>query len=378
MRLTREQDDLRASVRGLLDRYPAGQDAGDEAEARLWQRLCAEIGAAGLAIPERFGGGGAGPVEVHVVMEELGRSLTPSPMLGSAVLATQALLASGDDAAACRLLPGLADGSKTAALAWTTATGRWDPAEVACRASVPAGDWTVTGDSTAAGDSTVAGDWTVAGEAHYVLDGDRATVLLVPALLPDGRIGLFEVLPAQPQVTCAECTSVDQSRRLSVVRLDGAVARRIGGSVALNQVRDAACIALSAEQVGAAAAALALTVSYTKVRVQFGQPIASFQALQHRMAEMHVLVESARSLSYAAAEAAQHGAPDTGLRAAAAKVYCSEALQQVSAEMIQLHGAIGMTWEHLAHRYFKRGHGAAMLFGAPGHVARIAAAVVDR
>jgi alkylation response protein AidB-like acyl-CoA dehydrogenase len=361
MPLTREQDDLRASIRGLLDRYPVDQDAGHGAERRLWHRLCAEIGTGGLAIPERFAGAGAGPVEVHVVMEELGRTLTPSPMLGSGVLATQALLTSGDEAAAQRLLPGLADGSQTAALAWTTAAGRWDPAEVACRASRAAGDWTVT------------------GEAHYVLEGDRATVLLVPAVLPDGRIGLFEVLPAQPKVTCAACTSVDESRRLSVVRLDGAAGRRIGDSVALHQVRDAACIALSAEQAGAAAAALALTVAYTKVRVQFGRPIASFQALQHRMAEMHVLVESARSLSYAAAQAAEHGAPDTGLRAAAAKVYCSEALQQVSAEMIQLHGAIGMTWEHMAHRYFKRGHGAAMLFGAPaGHVARIAAAVVDR
>ncbi len=164
-----------------------------------------------------------------------------------------------------------------------------------------------------------------------------------------------------------------------MVRLDGARGQRVGTSIALDHVRDAACIALSAEQAGAAAAALALTVSYTKVRVQFGQPIASFQALQHRMAEMHVLVESARSLSYAAAEAAQHGAPDSGLRAAAAKVYCSEALQRVSAEMIQLPGAIGMTWEHTAHRYFKRGHGAAMLLGGPsGHVARIAAAVIDR
>ena len=104
---------------------------------RLWQRLCAEIGVAGLAIPERFGGAGAGPVEVHIVMEELGRSLTPAPMLGSAVLATQALLRSGDEAACQRLLPALADGSQTAALAWTTAAGRFDPAEAACRA-VPA------------------------------------------------------------------------------------------------------------------------------------------------------------------------------------------------------------------------------------------------
>ena len=196
--------------------------------------------------------------------------------------------------------------------------------------------------------------------------------------MPDGGIGLFEVQPAQPQVTRGASTSVDESRRLSVVRLDGAAGRQIGDRAALAEVRDAACVALTAEQVGAAAAALALTVAYTKVRVQFGRPIGSFQALQHRMADMHVLVESARSLSYAAAAAAEQGAADAGLRAAAAKAYCSEALQQVSAEMIQLHGAIGMTWEHSAHRYFKRAHGAAMLLGAPsGHVARVAAAVID-
>ena len=361
MRLTREQDDLRVAVRGLLDRYPAEPDADADAERRRWHRLCAEIGVGGLAIPEQFGGAGAGPVEVHVVMEELGRSLTPAPMLGSAVLATQALLATGDEAACQRLLPGLADGSRTAALAWTTAAGRWDPAEVACRASAAA-----------------TGDWAVTGEAHYVLDGDSASVLLVPALMPDGQTGLFEVLPAQPRVTRKALTSVDESRRLCVVRLDRAAGRRVGDRIALDPVRDAACIALSAEQAGAAAAALALTVAYTKVRVQFGRPIGSFQALQHRMAEMHVLVESARSLSYAAAEAADQGAPDTGLRAAAAKVYCSEALAQVSGEMIQLHGAIGMTWEHVAHRYFKRAHGAAFLLGAPaGHVGRVAAAVVD-
>jgi alkylation response protein AidB-like acyl-CoA dehydrogenase len=318
----------------------------------------------GLAVPEQFGGAGAGPVEVHVVMEELGRSLTPTPMLGSAVLATQALLATGDEAACRRLLPGLADGSQTGALAWTTAAGRWDPDEVACVA---------TAATVGAGHG-----WTVTGEAHFVLDGDLASVLLVPAVMPDGYIGLFEVIPDQPRVRRSACTSVDESRRLSVVTLEGAAAVRIGDRLNLDRVRDGACIALSAEQAGAAAAALALTVAYAKVRVQFGRPIGGFQALQHRMAEMHVLVESARSLSYAAAEAARSGASDTPLRAAAAKAYCSEALTQVSGEMIQLHGAIGMTWEHVAHRYFKRGHGAALLLGAPGdHVARVAAAVID-
>jgi alkylation response protein AidB-like acyl-CoA dehydrogenase len=371
VRLTSEQEDLRSAVRGLLERSPLAPVPDPAAERALWQRLCTEIGVAGLAIPERYGGAGAGALEVHVVMEELGRLLVPSPMLGSAVLATQALLGSQDVAACARLLPALADGSAVAALAWTTAAGHFDPAEAACSADRPRG--------TAADDRAAQRNWLLTGEAHYVLDGAAATVLLVPALMPEGGgTGLFEVHPAQPAVTRSACPTMDDTRRLAVVALDGATARQIGGPAALDRARDAACIALSAEQAGAAAQALALTVAYAKVRVQFGRPIGGFQALQHRMAELHVLVESARSLSYAAAEAAQQEAPDVSLRAAAAKAYCSEVLQQVSAEMIQLHGAIGMTWEHQAHRYFKRGHGAAMLLGTPAsHVGRIAAAVVD-
>jgi alkylation response protein AidB-like acyl-CoA dehydrogenase len=362
VRLTEEQEDLRAAVRGLLDRH---------VQEEPWEYLCGQIGVAGLAIPVRYGGDGAGPVEVHVVMEELGRSLTPSPMLGSAVLATQALLAIGDEAACARLLPGLADGTELAALAWTTPAGHWHPAEVACTAQ-------------RAGASDI---WTLTGEAHYVLDGDSASVLLVPAVLDGGAIRLFEVHPDQPEVTRTACPTMDQTRRLAVVELTGAAGQPMGAAgdvqsagavAALTKARALGCIALSAEQVGAAAAALAQTVAYAKVRVQFGRPIGSFQALAHRMAEMHVLVESARSLSYAAAEAAAAGAPDSGQLAAAAKAYCSDALQQVSAEMIQLHGAIGMTWEHAAHRYFKRAHGSAMLLGTPAaYVDAIAAAIID-
>jgi alkylation response protein AidB-like acyl-CoA dehydrogenase len=369
MRLTTEQEDLRAAVRGLIDHAGSGapdgdrlNEAGTPAAVRLWQRLCAEIGVAGLLIPDRFGGAGAGPVEVAVVMEELGRSLTPSPMLGSAVLATSLLLESGDENACQRLLPGLADGSCLAALAWTTAQGRWDPAEVACTAARRGGD----------------DGYLLSGEAHYVLDGDLATVLLVPARIGGGQTALFEAGPGEPEITRTARASVDQTRRLATVALGGAPGRRIGGAEGLSRARDAACLALAAEQAGVAAGALARTVDYTKVRIQFGRPIGSFQALQHRMADMHVLAESARSLAYAAARAAERNAPDLPLLAAAAKAYCSEALQQVSAEMIQLHGAIGMTWEHPAHRYFKRGHGAAMLLGEPAaHRARIAAEVID-
>ena len=375
---TEEQRDLRDAVRGLLAheqrRTPAD---GDDGRA-LWQRLCGEIGVAGLAIPQRYGGAGAGPVETHIVMEELGRGLTGSPLLGSGVLAAQALLASGDAAACERLLPAIADGSAVAALAWAGEAGRWDPGEAAYDARPGQGDARPTGPVR----RTEAGrpGWELDGEAHYVLDGDRADVLLAAVRAPGG-IALFEVDPHQRGVTRRAVTTMDTSRRLAVVRLDGAAARPAGsgtGGAALARARDLACVALSAEQVGAAQRALELTVAYTKARVQFGRPVGSFQALQHRMADLHVLVESARSLSYAAASAAAGGADDLGLRAAAAKAYCSETLTRVAGEMIQLHGAIGITWEHDAHRFFKRAHGAAHLFGRPSeHVARIAATVID-
>jgi alkylation response protein AidB-like acyl-CoA dehydrogenase len=368
--LTEEQRDLRDAVRGVLAR------GGDERS--VWRRLC-EVGVAGLAIPECYGGAGAGPAETGVVMEELGRDLACSPMLGSAVLAAQALLASGDDAACRRLLPGIADGSATAALAWATPAGTWDLTDVACRASQVPG-----------GSSVAGGGWELDGEAHYVLDGDAADVLLVAARAPSGP-GLFEVDPGQDGVSRTACTTMDPGRRLAVVRLAGARGARVGGADAtgaLSRARDLACIALGAEQVGAAGRALELTVGYTMTRVQFGRAIGSFQALQHRMADLHVLLESARSLSRAASAAAADPADAAAdpadaralrLRAAAVKVYCSEALVRTAGEMIQLHGAIAITWEHQAHRYLKRAHGAMHLFGPPArHVATIAAQLIDR
>jgi hypothetical protein len=163
---------------------------------------------------------------------------------------------------------------------------------------------------------------------------------------------------------------MDVTRRLAAVDLDGAAARRLGSgdaAAALVRARDAACVAQTAEQVGAMQRVLDLTVEYSKVRVQFGRPIGSFQALKHRMADLHVLVEAARSASYAAVE----GTVDAGVAAA----YCAEAFGTVAAEAIQLHGGIAITWEHDAHLYFKRAHGSAHLFGTPSdHRARLAAA----
>ncbi|WP_255637683.1 acyl-CoA dehydrogenase family protein [Amycolatopsis sp. DSM 110486] len=366
MTFTSEQDELRASVRKLLDR-----------EAEPWPALCAQVGVTALTVPERFGGFAtepttqpadpadpthrAGPIrpssstdsadrahpdqsigltEVQIVAEELGRNLTDVPFLGSSVLAVTSLLATTNTNATnteapglARLLPALAEGT-VGALAWT-ADGRWDPLQPAFTAK----------------------ESTVDGTAHYVLDAAGADVLLAAARTPDGP-ALFEVDPAHPGVRCEPVPTMDETRHLANVTLDRVRARPLG-RVDLARVRDVACAVLAAEQVGAASRALELTVEYTRHRVQFGRPIGSFQALKHRMADLHVLVETARSAAYAA--------PASSRLAAVAKVHCSEAFAEVAAEMIQLHGGIAITWDHPAHRYFKRAHAAAQLFGAPHH-----------
>jgi hypothetical protein len=331
-----EQRELAAAVRALVSKRsdsaavrravetPAGYDPA------LWTTLCTQIGVAGLAVPEKFGGLGAGTLETHVVLDELGRGLVPTPMLGSAVFATQLLIELDDDEISARLLPALAEGTSVAAVAWTDAQGGW---------TVPA--------VTASGGR-------LTGVAHYVLDGDIADVLLVVASDASG-VSVFEVDPAS--TTRTHTPGLDLTRRLATVTLDSTPGTRVGGdaSHACAKALRAAVIGQSAEQVGAAARLLEITVEYSKTRVQFGRPIGSFQALKHRMADLHVLVEAARSASYAAAAGT--------IDASVAKAYCSDAFVTVAGECIQLHGGIAITWEHDAHLYFKRAHSAAQLFG---------------
>ena len=347
MELTGEQRALAETVADLLRRHPPVLDPEPGYDQRLW-RLLGDIGITGLAVPERFGGTGAGPVEVCIAAEALGRALAPTPLPGSAVLTAQAIPAAGDRRACERLLPPIASGAAIAALAWTGRSGGWDPAETACHATERSG-----------------GGWTITGAAHYVLDGDLAEVLITAARLPDGSIGLFEVDPSQSGVVRHAAAAMDQTRRLAVARLATSTDRLLGpGSQALARARDLACIALAAEQAGAAARALELTVSYTGSRIQFGRPIASFP--------------QRTTASRAARASLPEPAAQVPVLAAAAKAYCSQALAQVAAEMVQLHGAIGVTWEYDAHRYFKRAHSSGQLFGSPSaHLARIASAVID-
>ena len=341
MRLTEEQEELRSAVRSLLTRYEG---------STAWQPLAEQIGVAGLAVPEEYGGAGYGAQEVHVVMEELGRVLSPVPYLGSAVLTTQALLASGDNEACRRLLPPLAVGQRAGALAWAE-QGTWDLDRIAAQAVVVSD-----------------GTWRISGTKEYVLDGADVGLLLVAARTPAG-LSLFEVAVDEAGLRREPTAAMDQTRTLTQVVLDRVEGRLVGrdgeaGDV-LRHVMDQACTALAAEQVGAAQRCLDLTVAYAKDRVQFGRAIGSFQAVKHRLADAYVLVEAARSAAMGAAFAAAEGSVELTCRAAVAKSACSEAFSAVAGEMIQLHGGIGITWEHDAHRYFKRAHSSSHLFGTP-------------
>jgi alkylation response protein AidB-like acyl-CoA dehydrogenase len=350
--LDAEQEELRRTVRTLLDRRSDKRRAAYDPD--LWQLLAGQVGAHSLAIPEEYGGAGFTLLESHLVLEELGAALTPSPF-SSTTLAAQAILACGNEEAKQRLLPAIATGETVATLAWAEKSGSWDTGSM--RASVDA-------------------DGRLNGVKRHVLDGADADAFVVVAVDATG-VGLYEVARTDALVTPA--VTVDPTRPQATVTFEAAPATALltgaEADAALGRVLDLACVALSAEQVGAAQRALDLTVDYAKTRVQFGRPIGSFQAVKHRLADLFTLVESARSVSYAAAEAAVSG-HELSIAAARAKAYCSEAFSTVAGEAIQLHGGIGITWEHDIHLYFKRAHATAQLFGSPAeHRRRYARAI---
>ena len=317
--LSEEQAELAATVRSLLEKRAdsaavrAASTSPSGYDKALWSTLCEQIGVAALPIPEEYDGVGAGFFETAVVLEELGRSLAPSPLLATTV-ATEALLAAGTDEARERLLPRIATG------------------EIA----------------------------TIALDDGPVLDGDRATILL--AVVSDDLVELTE-----PSTRWTE--SMDQSIRLAGVDVAGAEAVVIGdGTAARARAELVGAAAVSALAVGLCDRALRMTVDYSKERVQFGRPIGSFQALKHRMADMLCRTELARSASWAASYALSDADTDPAeaeLLTRSAASYSLEAARHLAAECVQLHGGIAITWEHDAHLVLKRAHALGQLFGAP-------------
>ncbi|EFC80145.1 acyl-CoA dehydrogenase family protein [Parafrankia sp. EUN1f] len=357
--LSDEQRELARAVRQLVDRRAAA--LGTRAAAAsdlgyddiLWKTLCTQIGGAALAIPQEYGGAGATLLESHVILEQLGVTLTPSPYLGSAILATQAVLGAAGPEHRERLLPALADGT-VGALAWADGTGRWRTDGAGVRAAPAGGD---IGSSDRG--------WRLSGRSTLVLDGSHAEILLAVAETPDG-LGLFEVDQTSPGVTRTRVRALDLSLDLATVAFDQVPAVALACEdvgPALRRLHAVAATAVTALQVGGAQRALDRTVGHLRARVQFGRPLGSFQALKHRAADMFVAVETARSMSWAAGWAAAHDPADLPLRAALAKAWCSEAFAAVAGESIQLHGGIAITWEDDTQLYFKRAHATGQLFG---------------
>jgi alkylation response protein AidB-like acyl-CoA dehydrogenase len=330
---TEEQDELRASVRRFLTDKSAVRvwmESEEGHDPAMWRQMAEQLGLQGIALPEKYGGSGGGQVELGIVLEEMGRVLLPSPYFATVALAGQALAASGDDAAMSRWLPGIADGSLTATVAVAEESGSWRLEDVA----------------------TTAADGTVSGTKMFVVDGHTADLLLVVA-----RTGLFAVEGDAPGVTRTRLDTLDPTRRLARVDLDGAPAVQVGPAGLPRTALDLAVVALAAEQVGGAQACLDAAVAYAKIRVQFDRPIGSFQAIKHKCADMLLAVEAARSAAYhAASEVAE---------SPVAAAYCSAAYTHAAKENIQIHGGIGYTWEHDAHLHLKRAKSSEQLFGAP-------------
>jgi alkylation response protein AidB-like acyl-CoA dehydrogenase len=300
-----ESDDtreLRRTVRSFLEQHaPARAQLADD--AGLWKRLTAELGLTGLAVSEEHGGSGASYAELAVVLEEAGRTLLRAPLLSTAVAAVVAERAGAHD-----LLPGLVDGTTPAAF--------------------------LDGDAPAlnAHDSALL----------MVLSGDD----------------LLVVETAAASVTPLE--SLDPTRPLASVVLDGTSSRRIGEAA---PARDLLHVALAAESVGGARRILELSVQHLLVREQFGRPLGSFQALRHRVADLTVELEAATSTVWYAARAAAAASDELPVVAPLAKAAATDAFTHIAGEAIQLHGGIGFTWEHDAHLYFKRAWTTALLHG---------------
>ncbi|MCW2496722.1 acyl-CoA dehydrogenase family protein [Jatrophihabitans sp.] len=336
-----------SSVRAVM----ASDSGVDEA---LWRRLGDdELGVLGLHVPTEYGGAGHGFGELALVLAEAGASLACVPLLSSAVLATTALLCSGDEQACARWLPPMVAGTSRAALAVHEPGRAWQVDPAGCRA-------------TRSGDA-----WTLTGTKSYVLDGAGADILIVSASTPDGP-SLFTVDAAGPGIERRAMPTLDLTRPMAEISFHAATSQLLGtaGSAAsvLEQVLRVGCIALAAEQVGAAGHVLETATEYARTRIQFGRPIGSFQAVKHRCADMLVTVAMARGVvthAIMAVDGLGEAADDLAVSAAMAKSYCSQALFDVAAGNIQVHGGIGFTWEHSAHLYFKRAKSTALLFGDP-------------
>ncbi|OBF98324.1 acyl-CoA dehydrogenase [Mycobacterium sp. 852002-51152_SCH6134967] len=340
------------TVRGLMESDPPF-------DPKVWARLGGELGVLGLSVPEADGGVGGTLIDQAVAIEELGARLACGPLFGTVYLAIPALVAASSGPVRDELLNDLVEGRRTAAFAVVDRAGAFDPDIVSVSAS---------------------GD-TLSGTVTQVVDGGIADVLLVGARDGDGVV-LYAVDGTADGVQRTPLATLDLTRSEANVTFTDAPARVIAGAEEASRVIDHAlqvgAALLAVEQVGAAQHLLDLSVDYAKSRLQFGRPIGSFQAVKHRLANLLVDVEHARSAAYHAIWALADGSDDPALATSIAQAVCSGALTHVANDTIQVHGGIGFTWEHQAHLYYKRAATNAVLLGSTEeHRDRVAAMVLD-
>jgi alkylation response protein AidB-like acyl-CoA dehydrogenase len=354
-----EQDQLRDAVRRFLEsKSPSSEvrrlmETSDGYDPAVWGQMANELGLQSIHIPEEYGGQGFTFVELAIVLEEMGRVLLCAPYFSSIVLAADAIMNAGTDAQKKELLPGIASGETIAALAFTEPNGRWDASGIEMVAQ-------------GSGDS-----YTLDGTKMFVIDGHIAGLVVVAARTAgtsgEDGISLFAVDGDASGLTRTQLSTMDQTRKQAKLEFDGVPARPIGatGSAwpAFSKTLDQAAVGLANEMVGGAQKVLEMSVEYAKVRVQFGRPIGSFQAIKHKCADMLLEVESGKSAAYYAAWAAAEDNDELPVAASLAKAYCSDAYFHAAAENIQIHGGIGFTWEHDAHLYFKRAKSSEILLG---------------
>src|SRR5262245_53263878 len=355
-----EQEELRRTVRQFLEaKSPETEvrrlmETTEGYDPAVWKQMGQELGLQGLAIPEAYGGQGFTFIELGIVLEEMGRVLLCAPYFSSAVLAANAILNVGTEDQKQQFLPGIASGDTIATLAFTEPSGKWDAAGITMEAN-----------------ENVGGEFTLTGEKMFVLDGFTADLIVVVARLAgttgtDG-ITFFTVRGDADGLTRTALSRMAMTRKQAKLEFNNVVASPLGstsdGFAAFSKTLDQAAVALSNEMMGGAQKVLEQSVEYAKVRVQFGRPIGSFQAIKHKCADMLLEVESGKSAAYYAAWAAAEDNDELPVAASLAKAYTSDAYFHCAAENIQIHGGIGFTWEHDAHLYFKRAKSSELLFG---------------
>jgi len=358
---TAEQRELREMARAFLAERSDSQQVRAAMESALgfdpqtWKRIGAELGWPAAAIPESYGGAGMGAVELCALMEPMGEALLCAPFFASACLAASALLACGSEAQKRAHLPGIASGECIAALGFSSDSGRWDADAVQLRFRQDGGDAILSG-------------------ALRCVDGHCADLLLLAARADGSRsaegISLFAVPADAKGIARERLPTMDATRCLAALRLDEVrvpASARLGEAEfawpGLERALQRAAVALAAEQVGGAARCLQLAVAHARQRVQFGKPIGAFQALKHKMADMMVQVETARSATYYAACVADDDAAALPAASAMAKAAASDAYTFCAGQALQIFGGVGFTWEYDLHLYFKRARSSAVLLG---------------